>query len=154
MIKQSGFSLLELIIVIVILTILAGIALWTIGSFQKTTQLETAEILVVEVLETAKSKTLSSVQRTNYGVYFEENRLILFSGLEYEEGKENNRQYLLPAGLVLNADFNGQSQVIFKRLTGRPLAVGEVVLWSATNPDKKRIISVSAAGQIRTMTDS
>ena len=148
MIKQSGFSLLELIIVVAIMALLVGVALWTVGGFQRAAQLEATETLVINVLEKAKAQTLNSTHRTNYGVYFETNRLVLFAGLDYDEAEETNQEYLLPANLIMTADFEGNQAVVFERLTGRPLVAGQVVIQVETDPDQERIIVVSPAGRI------
>lgn len=139
---RRGFTMIELIIVITIFVITAGITLPFLGNFQ---QVETIEVLrqdLGQTLRMAQHRSMTQQNGLKWGVRFDPNRYTLFAGPSYEEriaGMDN--EYVLKSGFALS----GAETIIFSE-NGMPNAPRTLTL---SHPEVGNIqISVNAVGGI------
>lgn len=147
-IRQEGFTMMELLMGIVIISIVGGIVSLTFSNLNSGLALEKSAASALSILDEARSMTLSSVDSSQYGVRIEEAQLIRFKGASYSAADPNNRPSPFNALVgVRNISLaGGGSSVVFKRLTGATAEYGsfEIYLRSATATYKR--ITVSATG--------
>jgi prepilin-type N-terminal cleavage/methylation domain-containing protein len=87
---NKGFTLLELLFVIVIATIISSIVLISFYKINSSQALEKSADLVASVLNEARSQTLSAKGDTQYGVYLEPTQITLFKGDTYSSSDPNH----------------------------------------------------------------
>lgn len=142
-IKKSriGISLLEAIISIAILTVTATILMSAFGSFRAASDLTEAHSSIAGILKDARGKTLSSENKSNYGVHFQSDQAVLFKGNSYNPSDTNNDIYLLPTSIEISSVSltNGAVDAVFTRLLGTTTAYGTITLRSLRNSSTKTI---------------
>ena len=84
----NGFTILEVLIVIGIMLVVGGAILPISGNFAVSSQLDDSLISVSNTVRTARERSLSGLNNSAHGVYFEENinlqdRIILYQGASY-----------------------------------------------------------------------
>ena len=139
--SQAGFSLLEVLISIGILAVTATILMSTFGSFRAANDLTEARSNVLGLLKDARGKTLSSENKSNYGVHFQNDRAVLFKGNSYNPSATDNDIYLLPPSIEISAVSltNGAVDTVFTRLLGTTTAYGTITMRSLRNSSTKTI---------------
>lgn len=146
----GGFTLLEIVIVVAVLTIIGAIVAYGFYSFFRTSEMKTAVDVVHAELRDARAKTIAARGDSRYGVHFESDRVTVFAGTVYSVSDPANEIEVLPPGIsiVTIALNGGGADVIFDRLSGNTAQYGSVTLAHRSHDIADKIISVSAAGMI------
>ena len=146
--QTHGFSALELIIVISILVILVGVTIWPLVSLRRHQLLSGSTEQVISLLTEARSRTLSALSGTNYGVSLATNQLVLFQGASYPgttlETLELNTGVSL-TGINLSG---GGSVIIFNKLTGKSDQSGTLVLSLDSDTSQTKTIKLETTGVV------
>jgi len=147
---RQGFTLIETLIVISVVILIVSLALFSYRYFEKKTELETITQKIVATLKLAQTKTLASENNSQYGVHFENNQYILFSGDTYQVDAPDKTTYSLPSRLEINdLSLNGGgSNVVFQRINGQTDQNGTISLRMINEPTKLEIINIHPSGQI------
>ena len=144
---QKGITVLELLIVIAILGILAVVILPQFSKMRDRQVFNNSINTVVDTLAKAKSETLASLDGYNYGVQFENNRVIIFRGNTFNSQDANNRIYSLnnPASITNISLSGGGSNLYFNKFSGLPNKSGSV---SVTSGSMVKVISINSLGVV------
>lgn len=147
---RHGFTLIELLVVIAILLIVGSILITGFKNFQTRQTLELSVKEVRQMLEFARSETLASRGDTQYGVYFDQDRAVLFEGTSYVEGGAGNDSYELPPQVSLSqiSLLPTSDEIFFARGTGEPSSSGFIEVSLISNPGTQRIITITTTGII------
>ncbi len=147
---MKGFTLIEILVVIAILVLLSALVWPPFMDFKRNESLRAAVLEVESVLHQARSQTLASQEGLSYGVWFDNDRLVLFRGEEYNEVDDRNVIFILPPVVSIdNIELSGDStMVVFDRLTGEALFFGQIDLVLTSNTNKRKVIEISPAGVI------
>lgn len=146
--SRRGITVIELLLILAVLAIIISIV---IPQFSKTRENQVLKNTIEDVLSTfnkARSYTLSSLNSSEYGVRFEANRVIIFTGTIFDEADSSNQviNIISPAN-ISNVTLNGASgssgEMYFNRLYGVPSKTGTITI-STTNYLK--IITISNTG--------
>jgi len=120
--RQAGFTLIELILVLALLTTILTLA--TVNLFKPTAQanIDSASTDVVSILREAQNKAVNTdtgggVASNEYGVYFEATKYTLFKGTVFNPADPNNFAVNTPQGITLAPNLPGSS-VVFQRISG------------------------------------
>ena len=150
--RSGGFTLLEILIVIAIFSVVAGVGISPLLSFKKTSDLNGALETGVSFLLEARAKTLSSESDSRYGVHFSSRNVILFKGAMFTEGAQGNKAAPLPSSVEIGTiSLNGGGDtVVFNRLTGETDAYGTVVFRLKSDTTKTKILRVEKTGIVST----
>ncbi|MBI5421931.1 prepilin-type N-terminal cleavage/methylation domain-containing protein [Candidatus Peregrinibacteria bacterium] len=121
----SGFTFVELAIVIAIFSIVLGAAVMTLGNFMGNQSLRSDGEKVVQTLREAHVRSTASEWDSSWGVYFDvvatPNRLVLFKGTDYSlrDPTFDQTTDLYPTvtfgPLLLNG---GGSEIVFSKRSG------------------------------------
>jgi len=146
----KGLSLLEILIVIGILILLAGLGAGSLPLFKKTTDLNSSVENGVSLLLQARSKTLSSQEESQYGVRFESGRMTLFRGHVFSSGDPQNQESILPSSVEISDVLlnGGGSDVVFERLTGETIQYGTITFRLTSDTLKTRVITIGSTGVV------
>lgn len=140
---MNGFTLLEILIVISLISILASFVVSIGLDFYKSQQLETHSQGVLQTLRRAQLKAMSVELDSSFGVYLTDDNYTLFKGNSYaERDSQYDEVSDLPQVITLN---NPPKEVVFSKFEGKPSLIGNIILNS--NGQSRRI-SINKVGRI------
>jgi prepilin-type N-terminal cleavage/methylation domain-containing protein len=128
--KTRGFTLIEILITVGILGAIVTIILVSFNTFRDSQGLERETETVVEILNQARSQTLSSKNASSYGVHFASTSVTFFTGTTYNAADSTNQIYSLTSNNIINSVnlTPGGMDVVFNRLTGETNQNGTIGL--------------------------
>lgn len=148
--SREGFTLAEILVATGIIVVLSVMGFHTFILFRKTAELKsTVENAMSSLLE-ARAKTLSSRDAAQYGVHFEQDKMIIFKGSLYSPGDSVNQEILLPPRVEISAITlaGGGGEVIFKRFSGETDQSGTITFRLRLDPNETSSVSILASGVI------
>jgi prepilin-type N-terminal cleavage/methylation domain-containing protein len=152
--NNAGFTIIELVIVIAILVLLSAIAIPDFISFQKKTDLDNSIQEFASALRTAQSKTLSSENDSQYGVYLKTsvspNQYILFKGTSYagHDAASDHIYSLKNTSEFFNISLGGGNEIVFDKLTGVSEESGSVSARIKTDTSYSKTVYISNSGAV------
>ena len=144
---KSGFTVLELLVSLAIMSVLVVIVFNTFTAFRRNQALNMDTDIIIEVLRQARNQTLSSKNSSVYGVHFAPPKITLFVGANYVQNNPTNQDFVLSSSdtiLTINLAPSG-SDVVFNRLTGETVNFGTVVV-SSTGISKTKTVTIYKTG--------
>ena len=150
---MKGFTILEIIISLSIFLILAVIVVSSFSSFRNNQELTNAVQKTINLLNLARSKTLSSEGSSQYGVHFESSRIVLFKGASFSESSPDNNAEAFSSLIEISAiNLNGgDNNLVFQRLTGKTGNYGTVTLRIKSDVGKTKIIDIKNTGIVNVL---
>ena len=111
---MKGISLIEIIIIIAIVALITSFLTFALVDFRARALLTEAHSSVVSLLRDARARTIASLNNTVYGVHFQEDRAVLFTGTIYDSAASSNQIYFLPSTIIISTiNFGGPQDIIF-----------------------------------------
>jgi prepilin-type N-terminal cleavage/methylation domain-containing protein len=104
-INQSGLTLIELVIVIGIAATLFGFVTMNLVGTQRITSVDSASDVLVSDIASQQTKAMMGAgvsNGTNYGIYFQSDRYVLFQGNVYNSSDTRNYTVVVGPGLTIN----------------------------------------------------
>lgn len=148
--ENLGFTFIELMVVLAIFSIIAGIVLQQGASLSTAVELENAANNIDLKIRTAKTRSIGALNDKNYGVHFEPSRIVIFDGTSaYVDGAAGNEVFNLPQNVEINSItlYGGGSNIIFDRLTGNTSSYGNIGLRSKRDMSETKTIFINSNGQ-------
>ena len=138
---KKGFNLVELLIIIAVLSLIAFGSVSVFINFRNQQGLDKDTETIVEILQQARSQTLTSQNDSQYGVHISATKITLFTGSSYSSSDLSNKDYPLTlSDTVLNVSLSGGgNEVIFQRLSGETSQSGTITLASSATGESKTI---------------
>src|SRR3972149_8971173 len=170
---MKGFTLMELVLVIAVLGVIAGLGIGNYANFLRQSSLDSAANEIVATLRKAQTNSQASSEDYAWGVYFDttnKDRYTLFQGKCATTSSASCRvgggggdcpgsescdmtdkeTVFLPSSVEINsAAFNSKIYTMFDRPTGKPKSSfdGNVVI-QLKGGSQQKTINVSALGKI------
>lgn len=145
--NQKGFTFTEVIIVIGIVSILFGFIVVNLLNFQSKKSVESETDMIISDIKTQQAKAMLGKRENSitgdYGIYFEQNKYILFQGSSYESSNSTNFQISLNQNLEFQNMLFPNSQIIFLKGSGEILGF--------TNSQNSLIIKDTASNNQKTI---
>ena len=134
---NKGITVIEIVVVLAILVIIIGV---TLPSFQN--MRENQIFKTTSTINKARGESMSSVNSQEYGVHFESDQVVIFSGTVYSDVAPDNviTEITSPASISDIDITGGGSDLYFDRLTGAPDHTAEITV-STTNLSDVIVIS-------------
>ncbi|MEK7575817.1 MAG: hypothetical protein AAB491_01890 [Patescibacteria group bacterium] len=147
---MKGISIIEIIIILAVISIVLGIVVINLTSFREEQALNSTINESISYINEARSKTLSSKDFSQYGIHFEQTKITLFKGVNYNSSDSNNIDYIFSSLLEISSiSLNGGgNEVIFQKITGKTDQFGTVTYRVKNNPSKSKIITIKSTGII------
>ena len=144
----KGFTLVEIILAIAISSVILGIVLFSFNNYRQRELLKIATLEVTSVLRDARARTLVAEGDSAYGVHFDANQIILFTGSVYNPNAASNATATLPSGVGLATTSLGATSVTFSRLSGEANTAGSVLIYLLTDATSSTTVTINTAGII------
>ncbi len=147
--KINGFTIIEILVSIFIITIISGILGLGLVNYRKHSIVDIATIEIISLLEEARSSTLASKNAAKYGVHFETSKAILFAD-PYVPGAAGNKEYIIDSNAQISSYSltGGGSELVFDRLTGKTPNNGTVTISSVADPSQNKVITIYSTGLV------
>lgn len=145
---DSGFTAIEILVAIAIVVLLSVITFTSFSNLNRKEILDKESLKILSVIQDARSLTLSSKNSSQYGVYFEEDRIISFAGSTYNSSNPNNLETTLSSRVsITSIALNGVvSEVVFERLSGKTSQFGTVTLSLVSDSSLTKTIRIFETG--------
>ncbi|MBX4210884.1 type II secretion system GspH family protein [Candidatus Parcubacteria bacterium] len=155
--KKSGFTLLEMMIVIIIMGFMIGLTMAAFQSSNKAKALEKQASSVLSIITQARSETLASRNDAQYGVHFDgiNQTVTLYQGSTYDVNAAtnkteslNNYVQIASTNLVCVSGYTCPSSVdiVFDRLTGKANSSGTITLSLKADATQTKVITIRSTG--------
>lgn len=138
----TGFTLVEILLVMGMLTFLATIIVPTTLDFYKSQQLDTHTRQIIQALRIAQLSAMSVEEDSSFGVYLTNDNYTLFRGSSYVT-RETQYDEVFDLPQIVN--ISGLSEAVFSKLDGLPSATGQIIL---TNNIKTNTIDINEMGRV------
>lgn len=141
--KNSGFTLLELILTLSIVGALMALAIPVYQSFQVKNDLDIAAQAMTQSFRRAELLAQAVSGDIHWGVKIESGNIILFKGMSFATRDPNyDEAFEVPTSITPS----GVSEVVFSKFSGLPQTTGGATLTTATN--ETRTITINAKGMV------
>jgi|SaaInlV_200m_DNA_2_1039689.scaffolds.fasta_scaffold30769_2 type II secretory pathway pseudopilin PulG len=139
--NNFGFTLVELILVIVFTGMLAGISIPVYNRFQNANSVELASMSLVQSLRRAQVLSKASDGDSNWGVYISSGQITLFKGVNYA-GRDINydENYFINNNITIS----GLQEIVFDKFSGDPQSIGSTTFIININASKT--ITINSKG--------
>ena len=145
-----GFTILEILITISVLLIIISIVISPFSSFRNRSILNAEVENVITLLSEARSKTLASLDDSEYGVHFEANRMVFFKGNSFTEPDPDNKEIIFDQTVYISSiSLTGVgADVIFNRLIGKTDEDGTITIALTSDPTTNNVIHIYSTGSM------
>lgn len=142
--NERGFSLIEMLLSVAIISLLVGLSMPVYQSFQQRNDLDLTTQSVAEMLRRAQTYARGVKSDSPWGVRVSAGSAVLFKGTSYATRDTNfdEATTLSPALSV-----SGLSDIHFSKLTAIPSTTGSVTLTDNTI-NETRTITINAKGMV------
>lgn len=153
---SKGFTLIELIVVMTIFAIVAGFITTNLIRPQTSASVDATVNILASDLKAQQIKSMMGDTNAlptaqNFGIYFENNKYILFAGSSYDPLDQSNFTVNLDANITLVNITFAQSTIVFTRRSGQvnDFAPGSNSL-TIQNPEtgEQKSLSVNSLGTL------
>lgn len=138
---NKGFTLIEILVVISLTMLLAGVSSVVYGNIQVSTQLNETSSQIAQNLRLAKEQSASGKNNAAHGIKFDANQYTLFQGSSYLTREVSfDRVYVLGSGLSLATTLIG-NEIVFSKGVGDPNTNGTITLSHIVNGSRSITIN-------------
>lgn len=141
---------MEVLVIIAVIGILISVALPQFSKIKENQVLKNGVSDILSSIDKARSQTLASLNSSPYGVHFQSDRVIIFTGTTFSAGASGNEtiSIVTPASIT-NVAIGGVSgttgTMYFNRLSGSP-SPSTVNTITISTSNFSKIITISATG--------
>lgn len=140
---QAGFTLLELLTSVAILTIVAGLSLPVYESFVRRNDLDLSAQTLAGMLRRAETYARSGKTDTSWSVAIQSGVVTIFQGTSFaSRNTAYDETYDIPDSITAS----GLSEIQFSELKAAPHTTGTITLTSSTNDT--RTLTLNAKGMV------
>jgi prepilin-type N-terminal cleavage/methylation domain-containing protein len=143
LLRHGGFSLVEILLSLALLTLIAGIGAPLFVSFQNRNDLDVASLTVVHALRRAQLLARAVSQDSAWGVSIGTSTVTIFQGSSYVARVVASDEI---SNISPTITKSGILEYVFSQFTGYPQVVGTTTLMSVQN--ESRIITINEKGTI------
>jgi type II secretion system protein H len=140
---MKSFTLIEILLVLALIGILAGIAIPIYQSFQVKNDLDVVAFEIAQSLRRSQVLARATDGDRRWGLRIEDQSIYIFRGQSFAtRDSDYDEVFSIPESLTPT----GIEEVVFKKLTGLPQTEGDIILTSSGN--ETRTININSKGLI------
>lgn len=141
--RQHGFTLVEVLLSVAIISVLAGLSLPVYQSFNNRNELDIIAQSLANDLRRAQLYSRGAQNDSQWGVEIQTGAITLFKGSVFaSRDTAYDEATTVPATITVSGD----SEVLFAKLSGAPDASGSITLTSVNNDT--RTVTINAKGMV------
>jgi prepilin-type N-terminal cleavage/methylation domain-containing protein len=110
---QTGFTLVEILVVIGIFTLIMSLGLFLSMDFYRTFSFNYERNLLVASLQAARSRALANINESPHGLHFDSSGYIIFEGASFNPADPKNQN--VPTSYKISV--SGPNDIIFSQLS-------------------------------------
>ncbi len=141
--KSAGFTLVEVLLSVAIITMLTGLSLPLYESFVRRNDLDLTTQSVATMIRRAETYSRGAKSDSAWGVEFQTGTVTLFKGVAFSG---HDTSYDETVSIPASITFSGLGELLFTKLSGTPNTTGSLALASTTNIT--RTITINAKGVV------
>ena len=127
---MKGFTLIEIIITLSIVSILTGISVPVYKIMQQKNNFKMAEFVIVSAVRRAQILAQAAKEDSSWGVHIENSQVTIFKGSDYIGRDISSDEKKFIASYI---SIGGLTEIIFNKLTGTPGLAGVITLLASNN---------------------
>ncbi|MES3032334.1 MAG: prepilin-type N-terminal cleavage/methylation domain-containing protein [Patescibacteria group bacterium] len=145
---KKGITAIEILVVVAVVGIIVSVVIPRFSQIRENAVLKAATEDVLSSINKAKSQTLSSLNSSEYGVHFQSDEVIIFTGKVFSSSASSNQTIsITPPATISNVNFGGVSStsgdMYFNRIYNAPSTTGTITI---STPTFLKIITIYATG--------
>ena len=141
--KNAGFTIIELLLSVSIITIIAGISVPIYQSFQVRSDLDIAAVSTAQSLRRAQVLSQAVDGDTSWGIKIQSESIMVFKGESFATRDTTfDELFSVPTSITPSE----VSEVVFTKFTGLPQTTGIITFTS--NANETRTITINAKGMV------
>lgn len=141
--NESGFTLLEALLSLAIITLIAGLSIPVYNQLQMNNDLHIAAATSAQTMRRAQILSQAVDGDTSWGVYAQVESITLFQGASYVARNTSfDEVFSMPSTIAPS----GQQEFVFAKFSGLPQNAGMLTL--TLNANETRNITINAKGTI------
>ena len=141
---QSGFTMIEMLIVIALIAILAGFSAIYLSTILSKNNLDVTSQTVVSTLRRAQVLSQAVKEDSPWGVKINIGEIVLFKGDGYLNRDPNYDELTSIPNAV---DVLGISEVVYSKMSGLPNTTGDITLQASATEEQKNI-NINTKGRL------
>ncbi len=146
---NTGFTIIETLIALVIISLLSGIVSLSFSAFKNNATLEKNVADAKSILEEARSLSISDKADSTYSIHVQSNGLIRFNGSTYSASSSLNVPLYFTSATIDSISLNGGgSDIIFQKITGATDTYGTFRIKMTNDTTKNKTIRLTSTGVI------
>jgi prepilin-type N-terminal cleavage/methylation domain-containing protein len=148
-IPKKGFTLLEVLIVLMMLSIIACSTLLFSFSFYSQNTLQAERNQLINLLQSARSQSMQNINSKSYGVRIDtiKREYSMFAG-EYFSVSDPSKNIIISYADNLNFASNTPAEITFSQLSGQSSYEGKILIFIEGQSHSSTSISINSEGAI------
>lgn len=142
--KTHGFTLIEVLLSVAIISAIAGMSLPILGSFNNRNDLDITAQSIVGQLRRAQTYARGMNGDAQWGIRLQNGSATLFKGALYAS---RDTAYDETSPIPSSITVDGTSDITYSKLDGAPNTAGSITLTN-TNNNESRTITINAKGMV------
>lgn len=155
---QKGFTIIEVMIVMLISAMLFGVIGYNMVKVQSTTSIQSSVDTLVSDLRSQQSKAMfgsteGRVSADSYGIYFLPDQYVLFHGNSYNSSEPTNFSVELPSNIEIASTTFPSNIIVFSALSGEISGfspTGNTITLKVSNASNETNITLNRYGVVTT----
>lgn len=149
--RRSAFTIIEIMIVVGIITILAGISIPVSNIFISRNELGSEALKITDALRRARAQSMYAVEDSAWGVHFTSADYTIFRGSSYNASDAFNDTFTLPGILNISGITitGGGSDIIFDRITGVTSTFGTTTIQGDSSESRTIVVNPGGTANLQ-----
>ncbi len=144
MTRTRGFTLIEILLSVAIISLVTGMSLPLLASFNDRNDLDLTTQSIVSQLRRAQTYARGMSGDSQWGVHTPNGSATFFKGTAYAS---RDAAYDEPTDISTTITVGGLSDIIFAKLDATPSTTGNITLTNA-NTNETRTVTINAKGMV------
>ena len=142
-VHSEGFTIIELLLSVAVMTILIGLSLPVYQTFVRSNDLDLNTQVVADTMRRAETNARGVNRDSVWGVYFTSTTTTLFKGATYAT---RDTSFDETTTLPNSVSQTGLTEITFSKMNATPSTTGTLTLTSTTNTTKQ--VTINAKGMV------